>query len=128
MLTDDITPEKLATLLAQKNGKIIIIFDEASFLEVVGGRYKISIDIALKGYSGEAIRVDRVSRSEDMINNPALNICIFTQSLMAEAVYSNEVYSNRGLLVRILLSCPQSLIGTRLFFINESINSAVQQA
>lgn len=121
MIADDITPEKLTTLLAKNNGKILIISGEASFLEVIGGRYsnKISLDIALKGYSGEAIRVDRASRDEDIIDDPALSMCIFTQPIMAESVYSNEVYSNRGLLARILLSCPQSLIGTRSFLIDE---------
>ena len=74
LYVDDITTEKLNSVLADGNGKAAIISAEGGIFDMLSGIYSknVNIDVMLKGYSGDSIRVDRVGRnSESIIINRA---------------------------------------------------------
>lgn len=66
LFADDITPEKLTSVLAEHNGIASIISAEGGiFDQLSGGMYSkaVNIDVFLKGHSGDCIRIDRIGRS-----------------------------------------------------------------
>jgi hypothetical protein len=62
LYVDDITTEKLTSILSDSDGKTAIISTEGGIFDVLAGMYNksVNIDVFLKGYSGDTIRVDRI--------------------------------------------------------------------
>lgn len=114
---DDITPEKLAGVLCDNNGKTAIISSEGGIFDILAGRYSdnANIETFLKAHSGDPIRVDRQGRASENIDNPALTTLIFTQPAVIENMMSNSAFRGRGLCARFLYSVPVSKIGGRHF-------------
>ena len=63
LYVDDITPEKLVSVLSSNKGKVAMISTEGGIFDTLAGAYSkvVNIDVMLKGYSGDTIRVDRSS-------------------------------------------------------------------
>jgi len=115
---DDITPQKLATVLSENGGKTAILSSEGGIFDILAGKYSNNtpdIDIFLKAHSGDSIRVDRQGRQNEYINNPALTALIFTQPTVIENLMSNGIFRGRGLCARFLYSFPASTVGSRRF-------------
>ncbi|MCL2776181.1 MAG: YfjI family protein [Oscillospiraceae bacterium] len=115
---DDITPQKLATVLSDNGGKTAILSSEGGIFDILAGKYSNNtpdIDIFLKAHSGDSIRVDRQGRQSEYVNNPALTALIFTQPNVIENLMSNAIFHGRGLCGRFLYSLPKSTVGTRKF-------------
>jgi hypothetical protein len=117
LLCDDITPEKLAGILAENNGKIALLSSEGGIFDILAGRYSqnVNIDVFLKAHSGDSIIVDRQGRASESIDNPALTTLIFAQPNVISGLMSNETFRGRGLCRRFLYSLPKSIIGSRKF-------------
>ncbi|WP_051727530.1 YfjI family protein [Nocardia brasiliensis] len=116
LLADDVTPEALGSLLAEHRGRIAIMSAEGGVFETLAGRYsnKVpSLDIWLKGYSGDPIRVDRKGRPAELIDRPALTVCLMLQPQVLGAIGHNRDFRGRGLLARALFALPPSLLGHR---------------
>lgn len=112
--TNDVTPEKLADLLKENNGRYSIISSEgAEFFDMISGRYsnKVNLDIYLKGYSGEGIVIDRKNGTEIRLTHTALSVGIFVQTSVIKNI--PQPFLERGLWQRFLFSIPQSNIGYR---------------
>ena len=117
LYVDDITTEKLNSVLADGNGKAAIISAEDGIFDMLSGIYSknVNIDVMLKGYSGDSIRVDRVGRNSESIMNPALTILLTVQPNVLSEVMQNGTFRGRGLTARFLYCMPTSLVGKRRF-------------
>ena len=116
LLADDVTPERCAGLLAEQHGRLAIVSAEGGIFDVIGGRYSNSIpslDVWLKGHSGDQLRVDRQSREPEFIKSPALTLCLMIQPAILTNIARSDVFRGRGLLARFLYALPPSKVGRR---------------
>lgn len=114
---DDITTEKLVSVLSANKGRAAIISTEGGIFDTLAGIYtkNVNIDVMLKGYSGDPIRVDRIGRDSESILNPALTVLLMAQPNVVSEVLSNTTFRGRGLTARFLYCMPDSYVGTRKF-------------
>jgi len=117
LYVDDITTEKLTSILSDSDGKTAIISTEGGIFDVLAGMYNksVNIDVFLKGYSGDTIRVDRIGRPSELIQKPALTILLSVQPSVLSQLISNSTFEGKGLTTRFLYALPESLIGKRKF-------------
>lgn len=66
LYVDDVTTEKLTSVLAEGGGKAAIVSAEGGIFDMLSGIYtkNVNIDVMLKGHSGDSIRVDRIGRNQ----------------------------------------------------------------
>ena len=114
---DDITPEKLVSVLSANNGRAAMISTEGGIFDTLAGAYSriVNIDVMLKGYSGDTIRVDRIGRDSEYVVSPALTILLMAQPSVVSAVLSNSTFRGRGLTARFLYCMPESQVGGRTY-------------
>lgn len=117
LFVDDVTSEKLASVLAENNGRAAIVSAEGGIFDIISGLYSknVNIDVFLKGHSGDTIRVDRIGRESESIIHPALTMLLTVQPEVLNGLMSNNTFRGRGLTARFLYSMPKSAIGTRAF-------------
>lgn len=116
LIADDITPEAAASLLAAQGGRLAIISAESGIFDIISGRYSGSIpslDLWLKGHSGDPLKVDRKGRDPEYIRRPALTLGLMLQPSALAKIGRQEPFRGRGLLARILYSQPGSKVGHR---------------
>jgi 5S rRNA maturation endonuclease (ribonuclease M5) len=117
ILADDVSPEKIASLLSENGGRMAILSAEGGIFEIMAGRYSqngtCNIDTFLKGHSGDMLRVDRIGRSSEHIKEPALTIGLAIQPDVLNGIMRNSNFRGRGLTARFLFSMPTSKIGYR---------------
>lgn len=115
ILASDATPEALVRLMAETGGRIALLSPEADPLGIADGRYsdRARIDELLRAWSGEAIRVDRVSREPIQVPRPALTLAICAQPEALMALQHRRVHRGRGLWGRMLWVQPPHGLGTR---------------
>ncbi len=118
LIADDCTPEKIPSLLSQNGGRIAVMSPEGDIFNVMAGRYSANrapnFVVLLKGHAGDAIRVDRVGRSPDHVNEPAITIGLTLQPEVIRGLASKPGFRGEGLLARFLYSLPVSLMGRRM--------------
>ena len=116
-LVDDITPEKLASVLAQQGGRIGLLSAEGNVFSVMAGRYSTkgepNFEVYLKGHSGDSLVVDRIGGRQDRVPNPALTIGVAIQPTVLRGMAQNREFRGRGLVARFLYSIPESPLGSR---------------
>ena len=117
LYVDDITTEKLTSVLADNNGKAAILSTEGGIFDTLAGTYSknVNIDVMLKGYSGDSIRVDRIGRNSESIMNPALTVLLMVQPSVLSGIMQNAVFKGRGLTARFLYCIPTSFVGKRKY-------------
>ena len=117
LYVDDITTEKLVSVMASNHGRAALISSEGGIFDTLAGIYtrNVNIDVMLKGYSGDTIRVDRIGRESESIMNPTLTILLMTQPKVVSDVLSNATFRGRGLTARFLYCLPTSSVGCRRF-------------
>ena len=119
LIVDDVTPEKMAQLLAEQGGRLAILSDEGGPLLSLAGRYSTSkepdAEVWLKGHNGlhAEIRVDRIGRPPDWVKNPALTVCLAIQPVVLRRLHRILQLRERGLLARFLFSMPPNNVGYR---------------
>ena len=114
--TQDITPERLGTLLAEQGEKISIISDEGGIFDLMGGRYNNgipNIDVFLQGYSGSFVCVDRQAKESIHLHSPAVTMCLSPQPQVLRGLTEKPGFRGRGLLGRFLYALPPSKVGFR---------------
>jgi replicative DNA helicase len=115
LIVDDVTPETIASILADQNGRLAVLSPEGDIFGIMAGRYTSgppNIGVYLKAHAGDAIRVDRRSRSE-YVKNPALTMGITTQPEVMRSFGSNAAFRGQGLLARFFYALPRSTVGRR---------------
>jgi hypothetical protein len=114
LLVDDVTAETLGQLMPQQGERLACLTPEDHLMGHLCGRYHKSappIEIFLKSYTGESVRVDRRDRTVSM-KRPCLTIC----SAMQPSVLSGkgmELADGRGLLARFVFVKPPRRTGYR---------------
>jgi hypothetical protein len=112
----DVTPEKLAVLMADNDEALALLSDEGGLFDMMGGRYSNGIpnlDLYLQGHAGTAVRVDRKSGPPVDLQRPALTIGISPQPSVLRGLTAQEGFRGRGLLARFLYALPPSRLGYR---------------
>lgn len=117
LYVDDITTEKLTSVLAANDGKAAILSTEGGIFDTLSGAYSktVNIDVMLKGYSGDSIRVDRIGRNSESIMNPALTVLLMVQPSVLSGLMQNGTFRGRGLTARFLYCIPKSFVGKRKY-------------
>ena len=117
LYVDDITPEKLVSVISANHGRAAMISTEGGIFDTLAGAYSkiVNIDVMLKGYSGDTIRVDRIGRDSEYVTSPALTILLMAQPSVVSEVLSNGTFRGRGLTARFLYCIPQSQVGSRKY-------------
>ena len=117
LYVDDITTEKLVSVMGENKGRAALVSSEGGIFDTLAGIYtkNVNIDVMLKGYSGDTIRVDRIGRESESIMDPSLTILLMAQPNVVSSVMSNTTFRGRGLTARFLYSMPVSFVGRRNF-------------
>ena len=115
LLVDNATTEKLVDLMQEQGGKIAITSAEGGIFKNFGSDYKKDVDIDpyLKAHDGDSISFDRINRSANYIENPALSMLISTQPQRIQKFIENNEYKNCGLVARFLIVFCKSNQGYR---------------
>lgn len=115
-LADDITVERTSELMFKNDQRIAIISAEAGIFDILSGRYQNgmpNLDLFLKSYSGDSVRVDRKMGPPIHMDNPALTMCLTPQPIILKGLAERPGFRGRGLLGRFLYFMPPSLVGHR---------------
>jgi replicative DNA helicase len=115
IVADDITPEAAATLMAEQGGRLAILSAEGGPFISLAGRYtkEPNLEVFLKGWSGDMVRVDRKGRGPEYIEHPALTLGLTVQPAVLKQIFGMPGFHGRGLLARVLYSAPHSTVGQR---------------
>ena len=122
LYVDDITTEKLVSVIAANRGKAALISSEGGIFDTLAGIYtnNVNIDVMLKGYSGDPIRVDRIGRDSESV------MSLMAQPNVVSTVLSNTTFRGRGLTARFLYCMPESQVGNRKFN-SQPVDQAVME-
>jgi hypothetical protein len=116
-VTDDVTPEKLSQLLDEQGGRMAVLSTEGGIFRIMAGCYSATghpnFEVFLKGHSGDTLRVDRISRSSELVYDPAITVALTVQPDVLDGLVEKSEFRGRGLLGRFLYSLPESLLGRR---------------
>ena len=114
---DDVTTEKLVSMISENSGRAAIFSPEGGIFDLLKGMYTryVNIDVFLKGYSGDPIRVDRIGRESEVIYNPVLTVMLMAQPSVLAGVMGNGNFRGRGLTARFLYCIPESHVGRRKY-------------
>ena len=117
LYVDDVTTEKLTSVLSENGGTAAILSAEGGIFDMLSGIYtkNVNIDVFLKGHSGDSIRVDRIGRNSESIMNPALTVLLAVQPNVLSGMMTNGTFRGRGLTARFMYCMPQSRVGDRLY-------------
>lgn len=117
LFVDDITPEKLASIMQENAGRIAIISDEGAALRVMSGHYSTKgnpvLEVFCQGYSGFDLRVDRKSGDSTSISSPAVTIGISPQPFVLQKLAKDEAFIEQGVFARFWYAFPSSNVGYR---------------
>ena len=130
LYADDVTPEKLISVLAEHDGVASVISAEGGiFDQLAGGMYSkaVNIDVFLKGHAGDAIRIDRIGRNSESVESPALTLLFAVQPNVLSGLMQNNTFRGRGLTARFLYTMPVTRVGNRKYRTEPIPKDAEQQ-
>jgi replicative DNA helicase len=118
LIASDTTAEKLASLLAEQDGRMAILSAEGDVFEVMAGRYSGgkgagNFAVYLQGHSGDDLTIDRVQRPTQNVKRPALTMGLAVQPDVIQGLANKKGFRDRGLLGRFLYALPTSFVGRR---------------
>jgi hypothetical protein len=119
-LTSDVTAEGLALLLQQNGARMAVMDpDGGGVSEILRGRYSRgsegNIEVWLKGYSEEDLRIDRKTGFPIRITRPSLTAVLAVQPSVVRDLVSNTYLNDRGLNARFLYCLPKDEVGMRYY-------------
>jgi len=116
LVADDVTPERLARIMADQGETLGIASAEGGFFEILAGRYSNgspNLDLFLKSHCAEPYRVDRMGRDSIALTSPRLTLTLTPQPEILEALTSKTGFRGRGVVGRILYLLPATMLGNR---------------
>ena len=116
LIASDVTPEKLTSLMSENGGKMSVISAEGGIFTTLAGQYtknNPNIETVLKAHAGDSIRVARIGRHSESIDNPRLTLVVSLQDAVIREIFKNKQFRGRGLLARMLYCKPTSRVGSR---------------
>lgn len=113
--TSDVTPERLAELLAEQGERMAIISAEGGNIGNMLGRYSSNPnnEIYQKAFCGDPSNVDRVGKESIDLKEPTLSMVMAIQPYLAVRMETDEELKSCGFTDRALYTMPDSLVGTR---------------
>lgn len=115
LIVDDVTPERISSLLATHGGRLAVLSAEGTPLDALT-RYTSgppNLDPYLKAHAGDQIRVDRVGRPPEFVDQPALTLGLATQPAVIEGLAAKPGFGGRGFLARFFYGLPENTVGLR---------------
>jgi Protein of unknown function (DUF3987) len=115
LIAEDITPEAVASLLAEQGGRLALLSDEGGPLELIS-RYRETpnLEVYLKGHTGtRPLRVNRKGRPPEFVERPSLTIALAVQPDVLRALGDHPTSRARRLTARFLYSLPADNVGYR---------------
>jgi replicative DNA helicase len=115
LVADDVTSETAASLLAKQGGRLAILSPEGGIFATIAGRYSgtPNLEVFLKGHAGDMMRVGRLSRDSEHVDNPALTMGLAVQPEILRDIAGMPGFRGLGLLARILFALPENTVGFR---------------
>lgn len=116
LLADDVTPEKLAELMGEQEGRIALISAEGGGLfGMMTGRYsdKANLEIYLGAWSRDKIARNRMTGKKVLVRRPHLTIGLCVQPQVLQSLADTPELAGRGLTARFMYSLPAETVGTR---------------
>jgi putative DNA primase/helicase len=116
LVADDATPEAVSRLLDEQGGRLALLSAEGDVFDLMAGRYSDGVSrlgVFLKGHAGDAIRVNRIGRPNESVEDPALTCGLAVQPSVLSGLLEKPQLRGRGLLARFLYYLPASLVGFR---------------
>jgi len=118
LVADDITPERVASLMAENGERLAILSAEGGIFTTISGRYSNgtpNLDIFLKAHSGDMVKVDRQGKGREpvFLLHPALTFGLAIQPDVIDGLFSTPGFRGRGLLGRFCFVTPTSYVGRR---------------
>ena len=115
LVADDVTPEAVASLLAECGGPSLSSAPRAacSISSLAANGNIPNMDVWLKGHSGDMIRVDRKGRAPEYIRKPAMTLGLMIQPDVLKSIAAQPSFRGRGLIARFLYTMPVSKVGNR---------------
>lgn len=119
VIVDDITPEKLAVVLAEQGGRILISSPEGGTFDIMAGKYSKdnapNLDLYLKGYMGEDHIVDRINREAKQVSKAHIAMVLATQPEILRGLEQRQGFRGRGVIARLWFSIPDGTAGFQKF-------------
>ncbi|MBA3569186.1 MAG: DUF3987 domain-containing protein [Pyrinomonadaceae bacterium] len=115
LIADDVTPERLGTIIVEQNGPIGVMAPEGGFFGNISGRYNQGIpnmEYVLRGHNGEPLIIDRMGR-EAMVYAAFVTLAISLQPEIVNELASVPGFRGKGMAARLLPSFPASPVGQR---------------
>jgi len=101
LICSEVTAQALIKLLAENNETILNATAEAGNLLDDASRMTSPLgQLLLKGYSGDQVEIDRVSRKSVLLVEPCISVCWLCQPHRIEKFFSSERLMDDGLLAR----------------------------
>ena len=116
IVSQDITPEQLATLMSQNGERLALFSAEGGVFSTMAGRYSggiANLDIYLQAHSADPVRVDRGSRPSVYMQEPALTMGLSVQPDVLCDMAGKPGFRGRGLVGRFLFCTPRDIVGKR---------------
>lgn len=115
LIADDVTPEKLAMLMASQGGRLAIVSTEGDIFNMMAGKYKDTSDLAiyLKAWSADDHVADRVNRDSVLLPEAHLTIGVTVQPGVLRRVAENLEMRELGLSARFMFAIPPDTVGFR---------------
>jgi len=109
----DVTPERIASLLAENDGRLAVLSDEGEICAIISGRYGGALEVFLKAHSGAPLSIERVGRDLIYVDRSALTLGLAVQPDVLRSLASKRKLHDRGLLARFIVAVPVSNLGFR---------------
>jgi replicative DNA helicase len=115
LFVDDATVEKLAVVMKEQGGRIALVSTEGGVFGMMTGRYSdVSfLDPYLQAWSGDTIRVDRLTRDDVIVRDPTLTIAVTVQPTVIAELADRPELRGRGLTARFMFAYPVDTVGRR---------------
>jgi hypothetical protein len=86
LVVEDVTTPALAIVMAENDGRIALLSDEAGIFGTLGGANSARLDLWLKSWDGSEVHVDRVGRSAIHLREPLLTVVLTPQPIIMEGL------------------------------------------
>ena len=116
MMTSDITPERLATLMAASGDRLSVVSDEGGPLNIdrYGDKARGSnMDLYLKAWSGKRHTQDRQKAPSVLLRRPLLNFVLGAQPEAWDTAMADVEFRTRGLGARFMTCRPARMAHMR---------------
>lgn len=116
LLANDATPEKLIDIMQKQDGVIALSSSEGNLFDLLlskNDRGTTLLEPLLKGYSGDRLVVDRLTRESNIIDNPHISMILTIQPFVINNIIKNTEFNGRGLISRFLFVKCSSFVGER---------------